>query len=93
MPRLEMMLLVLLILPLPYFNTAGGQAVPGDGQGDGLDSYLLRGDRAVQRACYTSQPGSEWGKCCLTKMCGDKCCRTIHCRCVFGDFNGQGCSC
>nr|UMA83704.1 conotoxin precursor D [Conus judaeus] len=93
MPRLEMILLVLLILPLPYFDAAGGQAVPGDGQGDGLDSYLLRGDRAVHRACYTSQPGSEWGQCCLTKMCGDMCCPRMHCSCVFDGVKGHGCSC
>nr|AXL95488.1 conotoxin precursor superfamily D [Conus ermineus] len=93
MPRLEMMLLVLLILPLPYFNAAGGQAVQGDGQGDRMDRYLQRGDRAVIATCHPNYPGSPWGRCCTTKMCGSVCCNYAHCSCVYHSDMGDGCSC
>nr|UMA83705.1 conotoxin precursor D [Conus judaeus] len=93
MPRLEMILLVLLILPQPYFNAASEQAVPGDGQGDELDRDLLRGDRAVYTACYYHQPYSPWGRCCPTKMCGSKCCERANCLCISHTDMGQGCSC
>nr|P0DQX2.1 RecName: Full=Alpha-conotoxin PiXXA; Flags: Precursor [Conus princeps] len=93
MPKLEMMLLVLLILPLPYFDAAGGQSVHVDGYGDGLARYLQRGERAVKKTCIRSTPGSNWGRCCLTKMCHTLCCARSDCTCVYRSGKGHGCSC
>nr|P0DQX1.1 RecName: Full=Alpha-conotoxin FrXXA 2; AltName: Full=Toxin 2; Flags: Precursor [Conus fergusoni] len=92
MPKLEMMLLVLLILPLPYFDAAGGQAVQGDGHGDGMDRYLQRDDREARITCQP-RGRSKWGRCCLTQMCGNYCCYKHGCRCVYHSWRGHGCSC
>nr|P0CE34.1 RecName: Full=Alpha-conotoxin-like Rt20.1; Flags: Precursor [Conus rattus] len=92
MPKLEMMLLVLLILPLSYFSAAGGQVVQGDLRSDVLARYLQRGDRDA-RECQVNTPGSRWGKCCLNRMCGPMCCPESHCYCVYHRRRGHGCSC
>nr|C4PWC3.1 RecName: Full=Alpha-conotoxin-like Ms20.1; AltName: Full=MsXXA; Flags: Precursor [Conus mustelinus]CAX51121.1 msXXA precursor [Conus mustelinus] len=91
MLKLEMMLVVLLILPLFYFD-AGGQVVQRDWRSDGLARYLQRGDRDV-RECNINTPGSSWGKCCLTRMCGPMCCARSGCTCVYHWRRGHGCSC
>uniref|UniRef100_A0A0C9S5W6 Ctr_76_N conopeptide n=2 Tax=Conoidea TaxID=37797 RepID=A0A0C9S5W6_CONTD len=93
MPKLAMMLLVLLILPLPCFDAAGGQAAQGDGHGDGMDRYLLRDDRDVQATCLPEAPGEKWGKCCLTRMCGTLCCSQRNCHCIYKTGRGHGCRC
>nr|P0CE32.1 RecName: Full=Alpha-conotoxin-like Mi20.3; AltName: Full=Alpha-conotoxin-like Ml20.3; Flags: Precursor [Conus miles] len=92
MPKLEMMLLVLLILPLSYFSAAGGQVVQGDWRGDGLARYLQRGDRDAQ-GCQVVTPGSKWGRCCLNRVCGPMCCPASHCYCIYHRGRGHGCSC
>nr|C3VVN6.2 RecName: Full=Alpha-conotoxin Cp20.3; AltName: Full=Conopeptide alpha-D-Cp; Flags: Precursor [Conus capitaneus] len=92
MPKLAVVLLVLLILPLSYFDAAGGQAVQGDRRGNGLARYLQRGDREVQE-CQVDTPGSSWGKCCMTRMCGTMCCSRSVCTCVYHWRRGHGCSC
>nr|P0CE26.1 RecName: Full=Alpha-conotoxin-like Cp20.4; Flags: Precursor [Conus capitaneus] len=93
MPKLEMMLVVLLIFPLFYFDAAGGQAVQGDRRGDGLARYLQRGDRNDESECIISTPGSSWGRCCLTRMCGTMCCPRSGCYCVYHWRRGHGCAC
>nr|ATF27588.1 conotoxin [Conus praecellens]ATF27589.1 conotoxin [Conus praecellens] len=72
MPKLEMMMLVLLILPLSYFD-AGGQAVQG--YDAGMDRYLL--PRKLPRILYCAKKvdqNSGWVRCCTTLKCGKNCC-------------------
>nr|P0CE30.1 RecName: Full=Alpha-conotoxin-like Ms20.5; Flags: Precursor [Conus mustelinus] len=93
MPKLAVVLLVLLILPLSYFDAAGGQAAEGDRRGNGLARYLQRGGRDNEAECQINTPGSSWGKCCLTRMCGPMCCARSGCTCVYHWRRGHGCSC
>nr|DAZ86678.1 TPA_inf: conotoxin precursor D [Conus judaeus] len=77
MPKLEVMLLVLLILPLPHFS-AGGQAMQGNGH---------RMDQSFRRSVRMSQQRRAWGAC-DTKICGTMCCHSQSCTC-----DGLSCDC
>nr|DAZ86396.1 TPA_inf: conotoxin precursor D [Conus judaeus] len=78
MPKLEVMLLVVLILPLPHFS-AGGQAMQGNGH---------RMDQSFRRSVRMSQQRRSWGTNCDTVICGMKCCSSRSCTC-----KGNECDC
>nr|UMA83707.1 conotoxin precursor D [Conus judaeus] len=71
MPKLEVMLLVLLILPLPHFS-AGGQAMQGNGH---------RMDQFFRRSVRMSQQRRAWGPNCEFVRCGTMCCLSQSCTC------------
>nr|CAX51120.1 VxXXB precursor [Conus vexillum] len=93
MPKLAVVLLVLLILPLSYFDAAGGQAVQGDWRGNRLARDLQRGGRDDESECIINTRDSPWGRCCRTRMCGSMCCPRNGCTCVYHWRRGHGRSC